>query len=439
MAALYPALLSLMLMALTLTSYHHYSSHERAPTSSLSKERGAKNLTVYVMAVGQGDGNIILCPNGRDIIIVDMGAVQQYKYTNRSYGAYLLTKFGALNKNIHIVITHPDEGHYSFLPVSFPKDGKLIKSIKEIVLGGSLEVYEDKRRFIPWLRDMSENFPVFTVNNGSECYGNDACGLTPVSAAATKKMLRKRPSEKDLWQFCGDDVRITVLGANICGTGRCSRTDRNERSIILKVEYKEWSLFMSGDFEGVNQQKKLMQHWNGAGLQSVLRSTYYKVANHGSWTDKKQANLDSLLKEVRPKRAYVSQAHPVMTYCMRYMHPKCKVFDGLINAGMDKIDSIATTPPVICWNDKFGWIEQRSGFAIYQTCRRYNTSSDKQICQDIVITTDGYSDHTTYVNVKSQYVFLKRPYRPGGKTCSVREWQKLKNQVSLLQPSLAAV
>ena len=34
----YPALLSPMLMALTLTSYHHYSSHERASIVRVSRE-----------------------------------------------------------------------------------------------------------------------------------------------------------------------------------------------------------------------------------------------------------------------------------------------------------------------------------------------------------------------------------------------------------------
>ena len=427
MAVVYPALLSLMLTALTLTSYYRYNSgHERATSGSVSEQGGDRNLTVYAMAVGQGDGNIILCPNGRDIIIVDMGATR-CKYTNNSYGGYLLKKLGALNMNIHIVVTHPDADHYSFLPASFPNDDKLTKSIKEIVLGGSYKAYEEKKRFRPWLRSMSRIIPVYTVNNGDECFGNSACRWTPVSTAAIKKT--KKPPSKDLWQFCGDSVHITVLGANICGKTRCN--NKNGHSIILKLVYKEWSLFLSGDFEGKDQQNKLMNRWS----QPMLQSTYYKVAHHGSWT-KQQVNLDSLLQKIRPKRAYVSQAHPVMTYCMNFLHPRCEVFDGLIDAGIDGIDS---SPPVFCWNDKFRRIEQRTGYAIYETCRQYDTALDLQICQDIVITTDGYSDHTTYVSVNSRYIFRKDPYKVKGKKCSVREWQKLKHQVSQLQPALAAV
>ena len=151
MAAVCPALLSFMLVALTLTSYHCYSSHERA-TSYANEEREDRNLTVYAMAVGQGDGNIILCPNGRDLIAVDMGA-KFLIFTNGSY--YLLKeKFKDLENKIkiHIVITHPDEDHYSFLPESFHEDDQLMKSIKEVVLGGMTTIKQVRiRDFNPGL------------------------------------------------------------------------------------------------------------------------------------------------------------------------------------------------------------------------------------------------------------------------------------------------
>ena len=31
-------------------------------------------MTVYTVGVGQGDSNNIVCPNGKDILLVDMGA-----------------------------------------------------------------------------------------------------------------------------------------------------------------------------------------------------------------------------------------------------------------------------------------------------------------------------------------------------------------------------
>ena len=87
----YPALLSPMLMALTLTSYHHYSSHERASSSASEQGGRDRNPTVYAMAVGQGDENIILCPNGRNIVIVDVGS--SHIYANKSYCCKTLGKY----------------------------------------------------------------------------------------------------------------------------------------------------------------------------------------------------------------------------------------------------------------------------------------------------------------------------------------------------------
>ena len=400
----YPALLSLMLLALTLTSYHRYSSHERA-SSSVSEQEGDRNLTVYAMAVGQGDGNIILCPNGRDIVIVDMGS--SHIYANKSYGGYLLKKFGALKNNmsIHIVITHPDEDHYNFLPASFPNNDKLTKSIKEIVLGGSYKVYEEKKGFRPWLHNMSRIIPVYTVNNGDECFGNSACSWTPVSTAAIKKT--KKPPSKDLWQFCGDSAHITVLGANICAKTQCNNI--NGRSIILKLVYKEWSLFLSGDFEGEDQQMKLINK-----SQSMLKSTYYKMAHHGAWMAKK-ANLPELLKAISPRRAYVSSAHPLVS---RYSHPKCETIDHLIKLG--SVNETNSQNYIACCRkairSRCYLPELKLGFyAIYETCRYYNKKCDCQICQDIEITTDGYNDYTVYRSVPTEFV------NPSPKNCRTQQ------------------
>ena len=84
-----------------------------------------------------------------------------------------------------------------------------------------------------------------------ECFNNSDCSWTPVSTAAIMKT--NKPASDDRWQFCGYNVHTTILGANICD----SKCTDNGYSI-----------------------KKLMQRWS----QSMLHSTYYKVAHHGAWT-----------------------------------------------------------------------------------------------------------------------------------------------------------
>ena len=456
MAAVYPALLSLLLVALTLTSYHWYGGYERA-TSSVSKMREEKNLTVYAMAVGQGDGNIVLCPNGRDLIIVDMGAKISV-FTNGSYGKYLLKeKFKVLENqiDIHIVITHPDEDHYNHFKTAF--DGDLLNRVKQIIVGGNTSNYT--KTFKSWVNN-TLNMPVYTINQGRECFGNSECTLTPewIGLGRYRAMLKAAAMHQhqqhgnhhaqyrsDPWQFCGSDVDITVLGANICvpnekRPGRCVNDGKNARSIIMKLKYKDWSLFLSGDFEGIGQQKKLIERWSH--MPSIFRSTYYKVSHHGAWQLKNQANLHKLLQKIRPKRAYISHGHPITTFCNNYAHPRCEVIDNLINVGsIERIDS--TDSSIVCWQDdqtgKAGNLELRSGYAIYETCPQYQYSPDRQIdqqmCHDIVITTDGRNDYTMYKDVPTNYVRVpKRSAKSSPKNTCLSGLDALKHQLSQLHP-----
>ena len=460
MAAVYPGLLSLLLVALTLTSYHQYGSYERA-TSSVSKMREEKNLTVYVMAVGQGDGNIVLCPNGRDLIIVDMGA-KISEFTNRSYGKYLLKeKFKVLENqiDIHIVITHPDEDHYSHFKTAF--DDNLLNRVKEIIIGSNISDYG--KRFKSWMNNTPNMPPVYTINKGRECFGNSECTLTPewVGLGRYRSMLEAAAMHQhqqcghyrhhsawmpqyrsDPWQFCGSDVNITVLGANICILNKtsCVSDSKNARSIIMKLKYKDWSLFLSGDFEGIRQQKRLIERWSH--MPSIFQSTYYKVSHHGAWRSINQANSPELLQKIRPKRAYISQGHPITTFCVKYAHPRCEVIDNLINVGsIERIDS--TDSSIVCWQDvptgKAGNLELRSGYAIYETCPGYEYDPDRQIdqqmCHDIVITTDGRDDYTTYEDVPTNYVRVpKRSAKSSPKGTCLSGLEALKHQLSQLHP-----
>ena len=429
MAAVYPGLLSLLLVALTLTSYHQYGSYKRA-TSSVSKMREEKNLTVYAMAVGQGDGNIILCPNGRDLIIVDMGA-KISEFTNRSYGKYLLKeKFKVLENqiDIHIVITHPDEDHYNHFKTAF--DGDLLNRVKQIIVGGNTSNYT--KTFKSWVNNTPNMPPVYTINQGRECFGNSECTLIPewIGLGRYRAMLkaaamhqhqqhgnRHAQYRSDPWQFCGSDVNITVLGANICvpnekRPGRCINDSNNARSVIMKLKYKNWSLFLSGDFEGVGQQKRLIKKWSH--MPSIFQSTYYKISHHGAWTpDGPKANIKELLQEIRPERAFVSSAHPSVS---PYSHPMCEVFDYLIDQKqLGSVNITDTQNGVDCCRKLVGSgcsvVDRIFGYAIYETCHCYNNISHCQVCQDIEITTNGYSDYTAYRSVPDNFV------NPSPKNC----------------------
>ena len=347
-------------------------------------------MTVYAMAVGQGDGNIILCPNGEDVLIVDMGGKNPV-FNTRDYGAYLLKeKFGVVsqNKNIHIVVSHPHNDHYNQLTTAI--DSELIPRVSEIVLSGYIRDYSSY--FVKWLNE--SGFPVYTINSGAKCFGNDQCTWTKTEiSSSSSERLKRAVSSGDPWQFCGSDVSITALGANIAIT-----ENLNMKSVILKLVYKQWSVLMSGDFEGKSQQLELVNRW-----PNELQSTYYKLAHHGAWTAEYEANLPELLAKIRPKRVYASHGYPSLS---SYHHPNCRTIQHLLALGT--IDTVkgGLSTPYVCWNDTTSSVtmspSEGDGYAIYETC--HMEKSGKQVCKDIVIVTDGVSDQTKFVDVPPKYI-----------------------------------
>ena len=370
----------------------------------LQTQASGSSMTVYAMAVGQGDGNIIDCPNGRDILIVDMGA-KSPPFTTRVYGAYLLKeKFGVLskNKNIHIVVSHPHNDHYNQLTSAIDND--LVPQVSEIVLGGTVDNYSSY--FVKWLRE--KNFPVYTINNGLKCFGNDKCVWTKEEmerSSSNRQFVTKKSNlpfttstsqAGDPWQFCSNDVTITALAANIGGNSE----DLNMVSVILRLAFNKWSLLMSGDFEGESQQKELIEQHSNA-----LQSDYYKVAHHGSWTSSYKANLPELLAYINPKRVYVSQGYPSLS---KYHHPNCVTVQHLL--ALRRLETVekGKASPLMCWNHTTLSVESvfQGGqeYAIYETCSMLKNDKHNQVCRDIMIETNGYSDQTEFVNVPSEYV-----------------------------------
>ena len=91
------------------------------------------------------------------------------------------------------------------------------------------------------------------------------------------------------------------------------------------------------------------------------------------------------------------------------------MIDNLLKVGsIEKTDSDSS---IVCWQDDttggYGSLQVESGYAIYETCPEYRYDPDhkidEQLCHDILITTDGYDDYTTYVDVPSNYVNTPKP------------------------------
>jgi beta-lactamase superfamily II metal-dependent hydrolase len=345
-------------------------------------------MSFYAIAVGQGDSCIITCPNGKDIIVIDMGATVPI-YINPDYITYLLKqRFHAADsgKNIHVLISHSHTDHYSY--VSRVLDSDLLRNVREVIVGGNFDDYGSS---LPkWLLQNVEN--VYTINNEQKCFGNKNCTLTSAETGTPIDFVRGDSTVSDPWQFCGSSVKITVLGANIGST-------ENSKSTVLKFQYSKWSMFTSGDFEMVTPQQELMQNWPAA----TFRSSYYKVAHHGAWTVKKP-NLPDLLDLIQPQKVYISQGYPSLS---QFHHPNMQTYQNLIALDSIKTISPSSNAPFVYWDensDKAVTMKAGLGRAIYETCSKYVASNNTQVCHDIWIKSDGNSDTTSYIAVPTQYL-----------------------------------
>lgn len=348
-------------------------------------------MTFYAVAVGQGDSCIIQCPNGKDLLLLDMGASPP-RFAHQDYLTKLLKeKFHAADSgmSIHILVSHSHTDHYDYLQMAL--DAELVANVRGVILGGNYTNY--KQSFRSWLEG---NFGdhIYTINNQLKCFGNANCTLTSRNGDLAKIQMNSSARKTgDPWQFCPRDsgVKFTVLGANIGST-------ENGQSVILKIQYKSWSMLMSGDFEMVSPQQELINNWPN----STLKSNYYKAAHHGAWTSRKP-NIPDLLQRIQPRRVYISHGYPSLS---KFHHPNSGTINNLKDIGSIVSISPSTNAPFVYWDDdaqKVVTLKSGMNLAIYETCRYINTKTQMQTCQDIVIKTNGKTDTTKYVDVPTQY------------------------------------
>ena len=354
------------------------------------------DMSFYAIAVGQGDSCIIQCPNRKDIVIVDMGGTQP-QYIVPAYITHLLKdRFHAADSgmNIHIVVSHSHTDHYGYFTRAV--DSELLRNVRQVILGGEFDNYG--KTFKAWLEDEVDK--VYVINNGESCFGNSKCVLTSVftgKRANVSDIYGEGVAISDPWQLCGSTtVNFTVLGANLGNT-------QNGRSIVLKIKYNSWSMFMSGDFEMVTPQQDLIDYWPA----SMFKSSYYKVAHHGAWTAKKP-NLPALLDKIQPQRVYISQGHPELS---KFHHPNSVTISNL--QALDSIVKIdpKTNTPFVYWDDedeKYVVVKGGMDRAIYETCPQYFPGNGTQLCRDIWIRTDGRTDETLFMAVPSEYLYKQK-------------------------------
>ena len=206
--------------------------------SSTSEVGNDSMLRFYAINVGQGDSSFFAFPNGQNML-VDAGTSKSWDAINSFLKEHNVKKIDLL------VATHPHSDHIGSIC-------KVIKNydIEEVWDDGYIHGSKLQRDYYSAV--LKKNIPFKKVSAGYE----KAFG----------------------------DVRVKVLAPVRLLKG--TNSDANNNSIVLLVNYKDVSFFMTGDMERAERDTFEMP-----------RATVLKAAHHGS----KTGTNSWLLSRVRPK------------------------------------------------------------------------------------------------------------------------------------------
>ena len=219
----------------------------------------ASDIKIVVIDVGQGDSIFIKTPN-KKYILVDAGGVPSWKGggvdTGRDYVIPVLQKNMPYNAPLDaVVMTHPHADHVGGM-VSVLKDMKVKKVYDSGYARGDKE-YADCLDVIK-----RKNIPYEIVSDGDE--------------------LEIDP-----------DVRISVLSP----PSGFHYEDANNNSVVLRLEYKDFTILLTGDAEMEAENYIVSKH-----PKSRISSNVLKSPHHGS----RSSSSPSFIAACQPEVAVIS-------------------------------------------------------------------------------------------------------------------------------------
>jgi beta-lactamase superfamily II metal-dependent hydrolase len=267
-------------------------------------------LQVHVLDVGpqQGDSILIISPGGKSVL-VDAG--------DRGKGKVVLDALKRYNVQSldYFIATHPHPDHI----------GGAAEVLKGIKVGTVIDNGVDLSTPVPTPAPGKQTgkgaankattpgpkTKVRTVTSFFDEYKN---AITETGAQHEKAELLKK---YDL----GGGVRLTVLGPSepffTADKMKAGGNDTNANSIVLRLDYGDFSMLLMGDAEAQTEQRML-------GKDIDLKAKVLKVAHHGS----KYATSQDFVNRVTPEAAIISDGA-----WNRYGHPAQAVLERLKLAG----------------------------------------------------------------------------------------------------------
>jgi len=280
----------------------------RLPTPS-----GAE-LQVHVLDVGpvEGDSILIISPTGKSVLIdagdkgkgrVVLDALKRYKVETLDY----------------FIATHPHPDHI----------GGAAEVLKGIKVGTVIDNGVDLSTAVPTPSPGKQGKrqqasvgkdSANTKNANAKQKGKaktTASFFDEYKEALSQNGARYEKAEPSKKYDLGGGARLTVLGPTepffTADKMKAGGNDVNANSVVLRLDYGEFSMLLMGDAEAQTEQRML-------GKDIDLKAKVLKVAHHGS----KYATSQDFINRVKPEVAIISDGA-----WNRYGHPAQGVLDRL--------------------------------------------------------------------------------------------------------------
>ena len=193
-------------------------------------------LKIYFIDVGQGDSMLVKTVNGKNILIDGGGSKDpDYDIGEKILVPYLLDR--RIKTLDYVIISHFDEDHVGGILTVMQE-----LKVKKAIIARQFENSNNYKRFIKLAQE--KKIKVIVVEAG------DVINI--------EKDIRL----KVLWPDSKNKINENVL---------------NNNSLVCKLEYKSFSIMLTGDIEEIAENAILTKYKNNA---KILNANILKVAHH---------------------------------------------------------------------------------------------------------------------------------------------------------------
>ena len=233
-----------------------------------------RDLEIHFLDVGQGDCTFIVTPMHKTILIDGGGSTSNsYDVGKDTLIPYILDK--GYRKIDYLFISHFDQDHI----------GGILSVLEELKVG---KIYITKQG------ERSENYEKFL------------------------KIVKQKNITVQLLKT-GDKIVMDTITFHILWPieKQIEENILNNNAMVMKLQYKDFSMLFTGDIEEIAERKILDTYKNQL---DILKATVLKVAHHGS----KSSSIEAFLKATGSKLAVIGVGENNM-----FGHPSNVVLERL--------------------------------------------------------------------------------------------------------------